>query len=420
MSNPSSSDTSDTNVLFKSLGLPNVQIHRSINHFDFTKPARRILVIGSMGSGKTEYSARIWRDAKVALHKSPGFAHSTITAGADRRQVFFIRSMLDTHRFPDYPGDALAYRGGYERLGDSLAKISDSFDLEKIMAANPGVGTWILDEASFYDERLSYLTKRESEARGLVFVFPTLILNFRNEIFNSTARLLLDNATDVFPLSAYCEHRDCMTDSFFSYRYYRVDGKECPALYFDPLVIVGGDNIKEDPREPNYCTRCDRHHYLPGKEYTYLVLKPLGLEAAWGKSDSLMQELYLLKHNIKGSALAQSLRELHGGREGSGSGDVDAGAEAAGAEAAADADADGSPHLNALLVPDIAEKALIYLFMEQNLISDSFLNELMAELQLDEEYISRRLRDAGRVLHRGKDDLFGTGAGSGPEVDVNA
>ena len=374
--------SSDAGLLFKSLGLPNIQIHRAINHFDFTKPERRILVVGSMGSGKTEYSARIWRDAKIALQKSAGFARQTVTGEADRRRVFFIRSILDAQRFPDYPDDALAYRGGYERLGNNIAKIQDSFGLEKIMRENPGAGTWILDEASFYDERLSYLTKRESEKRGLIFVFPTLILNFRNEIFNSTARLLLDSATDVFPLSAYCEHRDCMADSFFSYRYYRVEGRECPALYFDPLIIVGGDNIKDDPREPNYCTRCHQHHYLPGKEYTFLILKPLGMEAAHGNKAPLKRELGLLKENIEASNLAANLREQ----------------DQSGAE---------DPTLNALLVPNIAEKALIYLFMEQNLISEHALSTLARDLSLDEDYITRRLEDSGRIVRSVSSDKYG-------------
>ena len=335
-----------------------------------------------MGSGKTEYSARIWRDAKIALQKSAGFARQTVAGEADRRRVFFIRSVLDAQRFPDYPDDALAYRGGYERLGNNIAKIQDSFGLEKIMQENPGAGTWILDEASFYDERLSYLTKRESEKRGLIFVFPTLILNFRNEIFNSTARLLLDSATDVFPLSAYCEHRDCMADSFFSYRYYRVEGRECPALYFDPLIIVGGDNIKDDPREPNYCTRCHQHHYLPGKEYTFLILKPLGMEAAHGNKAPLKRELGLLKENIEASNLAANLREQ----------------DQSGAE---------DPTLNALLVPNIAEKALIYLFMEQNLISEHSLSTLARDLSLDEDYITRRLEDSGRIVRSLSSDKYG-------------
>lgn len=45
---------------------------------------------------------------------------------------------------------------------------------------------------------------------------------------------MLDIATDVIPLTAYCEHQDCMKDGFYTYRYYTVEGKECPALFFDP------------------------------------------------------------------------------------------------------------------------------------------------------------------------------------------
>jgi hypothetical protein len=105
-----SSHSSDASEFFKSLGLPNVQIHHAKNHFDFTKPSRRILVIGPMGSGKTEYSAQIWRDARVALNKSERFARHTVSDGADRRSVFFIRSILDAQRFTEYPDDALAYR----------------------------------------------------------------------------------------------------------------------------------------------------------------------------------------------------------------------------------------------------------------------------------------------------------------------
>ena len=170
-----------------------------------------------------------------------------------------------------------AYRGGFERCGKSIATIGSSFDLEETIRNNPHVGTWIIDEAAFYDERLAYLVKREAEQRGLVFVMPTLLLNFRGEIFNQTARLLMETSTDIYPLSAYCEHGECLEHAYNTYRYYVVDGVECPALFFDPLIIVGGDRDKNDPREPNYCTRCDEHHYLPGKEYTFrlrLIYKP--------------------------------------------------------------------------------------------------------------------------------------------------
>ncbi len=371
---PDDAFDSDTAFFLKSLGFPELKIHHAFNHFDFVRSSRRILVIGPMGSGKTEYSSRVWRDSRVALTKSAVVADQTTNSGADRRRVFFIRSALDRSRFPDYPDDALAYRGGYERLGEAIAHIEDSFGLEEAMRRNPQTGTWIIDEASFYDERLAYVVLRESQQRGLIFIFPTLILNFRKSIFNASARLLLDLATDVFPLTAYCEHSDCMTDSFYTYRYYQVDGRECPALYFDPLIIVGGDARREDSREPNYCTRCDLHHYLPGKEYTFLVLKPLGAAAAQGDLQGLREELHALHADLSASQLQRSFAEHY--NSGRPSDEI---------------------NNNALRVACIAERALLFLFVEENLVSESQMQQLAGELDLDRDFLVRRLRDARRA-----------------------
>lgn len=358
----------------KSLGFPSVRVHHSFNHFDFTRPARRILVIGPMGSGKTEYSARVWRDARVAQQKSSYIGAQTTTDGADRRRVFFIRSLLDAGRFPEYPDDALAFRGGYERCGQNIAKIKDSFSLEDVLKDNPETGTWIIDEASFYDERLVYVVRNASQQRGLIFIFPALILNFRRDIFNPTARLMLETATDVFPLTAYCEHPDCIEDSFYTYRYYQVDGEECPALYFDPLIIVGGDQKKDNPLEPNYCTRCDNHHYLPGKEYTYFTLKPLGEQAARGTIDPLWKELDALKHNKERSLLYEHLKEQFAGTP------------------------DEHVNMSSLKVANIAEKALIYLYAEQNLLPEELLIRLTEGLKLDRAYMKKTLEDNRRQV----------------------
>jgi thymidine kinase len=366
---------SDSAHFLRNLGFPLVQVHHSFNHFDFRKAGRRILVIGPMGSGKTEFSARMWRDSLVALRKAGSARESTCSGQADRREIFVVRSSLDSARFPDYPSDALAYRGGYERCGDRIGQARDSFGLEALLAERPTVGTWIVDEAAFYDERIAYLMKDEAEKRGLVFVCPTLVLNFRREIFNQTARLLLETATDVFPLTAYCEHPDCLDDSLYTYRYYTVDGVECPALYFDPLIIIGGDRTKEDGREPNYCTRCDRHHYLPGKEYAYFTLKPMGESAARGDLKPLLAELNAVAGRDPASRLEASLRSRH-------------------LEVA-----DPCPEqMNALKVPCIAERALAYLYAEQNLLSSEQLRSIVASLGLDRDYLMRRLSDNRRPL----------------------
>ncbi|HLW21654.1 MAG TPA: thymidine kinase, partial [Sphaerochaetaceae bacterium] len=176
----------------KSLGFPTITVHETFTHFDFTLPGRRVLVIGPMGSGKTEFSARVWRDAAIAQKKSDVIRRLTSTGKVDRRKVFFIRSEIDGERFQEYPVDALAYRNGYIRCGENIARIRDSFGLEKVLADNPEVGTFIIDEASFFDERIAYVVRNHSIERGILFIFPTLILNFRRDIFNSTARLMLD------------------------------------------------------------------------------------------------------------------------------------------------------------------------------------------------------------------------------------
>lgn len=362
----------DATAFLKSLGLPSFRVHPPVNHFDFTRSSRRILVMGPMGSGKTEYSSRVWRDSQVALDKSRRIAKRSSTGEADRRKVFFVRSALDRERFSEYPEDALAYRGGYERLGESIAEIDDSYGLERLIEEHPEVGTWVLDEASFYDERLAYVMHRASERGGLVFICPTLILNFRRAIFNQTAQLLLEVATDIFPLTAYCEHHDCLTDSLYTYRYYTVEGVECPALYFDPLIIVGGDTAKHDAREPDYATRCDEHHYLPGKEYTYLHLKPLGVEASRGNLDLLIGELAAMNAGEGESMLERHIEERYPEED----------------------------HVcrNALKVPCLAERALTYLFVEQNLLSEVQLRGMVEQLELDTEYLQKRLADNGRPL----------------------
>lgn len=360
---------------FQTLGLPDLRVHFPRNHFDFTRNGRRILVVGPMGSGKTEFAGHIWRDSQVVLRKSADVMNMTITDGADLRNVFFVRSRLDRRRFPDYPDDALAYRGGFDRLGAHIADIDDSFGLEETMEANQNVGTWIVDEASFYDERIAYVIRRASLERGLVFVLPTLILNFRNAVFNTTASILLELATDVFPLSAYCEHASCLRDSSYTYRYYTVDGEECPAFFFDPLIIVGGDRTKDDGRDPNYATRCGEHHLLPGKEYTYLVLKPLGERAAAGDLSPLVDELGAMNNDVARSQLRGWLADHNRG--------------------------DGERErlsMNALRVPCIAERALVYLFAEQNLLSEWVLRTIVSDLRLDTGFLSERLADNRRPV----------------------
>ena len=366
----------------KSLGFPTLEVHQTFTHFDFTRPGRRVLLIGPMGSGKTEFAAKVWRDASIAMKKSDTVKALTSTGEVDRRKVFFIRSQIDGARFTEYPEDAMAFRSGYISCGENIARIRDSFDFEKVLEDNPTVGTYIIDEASFFDERLAYVIRNQSLERGVMFIFPTLILNFRRDIFNSTARLMLDIATDVIPLTAYCEHADCIKDAFYTYRYYTVDGKECPALYFDPLIVVGGDSTKTGSETPNYGSRCDEHHFLPGKEYTFFTLKPMAEEANKGNPRKLKTEIENLKYSMKKSQLYKNLTSRYKG------------------------DPNEEVYMNSLKPDYIAEKALIYLFNEQNLVSEDMLVRIVNDLNLNREYMSRVLADNRRPVSLDQGLLF--------------
>jgi len=354
----------------KSLGFPNLRIHHSINHFDFIKTDRRILIIGPMGSGKSEFSARIYRDSQVAMQKSEKVRELTSCKKVDRRNVFYIRSKIDDKRFAEYPANSIAYRGGYVVPGKNIASIENSFELEGIFKNNPTVGTWIIDEVEFFDERIAYVIAQVAKQQSLNFIFPMLILNFRKDLFNRTARLIMEKSTDVFPLTAYCEHPDCIRDSYYTYRFYSVDAKECPALYFDPLIIVGGDKRTNDPKIPNYSTRCDHHHYLPGKEYTFMILKPLGELAYGGNVKPLLKELNLVKNDVEQSSLYMHFVDRFIKTE------------------------NPKPMMmDALRVDCIPEKALIYLFAEENIISARQLQYLMREIRGDRNYINKRLME---------------------------
>ena len=54
--------------------------------------------------------------------------------------------------------------------------------------------------------------------------------------------------------------------------------------------------------------------------------------------------------------------------------------------------------MDALRVPCIAEKALCYLYAEQNLLSADQLKRMVADLGLDRDYLAKRLADNRRPL----------------------
>ena len=54
--------------------------------------------------------------------------------------------------------------------------------------------------------------------------------------------------------------------------------------------------------------------------------------------------------------------------------------------------------MNSLRVPCIAEKALLYIYVEQNLINADLFRKMTEELDLNREYLEQRLEDNGRTV----------------------
>ena len=72
-----------------------------------------------------------------------------------------------------------------------------------------------------------------------------------------------------------------------------------------------------------------------------------------------------------------------------------------------ESDKDGDVYMNALFPACIAEKALIYLFAEQNLIPEELLLKLVNELKFDREYMRKTLSDNRRPVNMDQPFLEG-------------
>jgi thymidine kinase len=59
---------------------------------------------------------------------------------------------------------------------------------------------------------------------------------------------------------------------------------------------------------------------------------------------------------------------------------------------------DGEVYLNAMSPGHIAEKALAYLFCEQNIIAEDLMRKIVADLALDTSYLSKVLSDNRRPV----------------------
>lgn len=349
-------------------------MHSVLSHFDFLSEGKIIMVIGPVGAGKTQFAAQIWRDSLILQKKSlKALQKVTTPLGARRTDIFFVRSILDSLRFSENPKDSLSYRGGYERLGNSIAYARDSYDIENLIDKNPQKGLWIIDEPAFYDERLASLLASKVQKEKLNFLLTGLIWDFRNQIFNKTIQSLLKVVTDLMPITAYCEHPDCLRESFFTYRFYQVGENEIPAPYFDPLVIVGGDVIKKSYLQPNYSSRCEKHHIVLGKDYLDSYLIPLVSTINKKKTlirEDLVNELMTLKMvnslNKVDSFFVESLK-----RETNSQSNID----------------------SLLQLPCLSERALLYLYQQEGLLDLDDLLFIIQKADLNLSYLQLFLSD---------------------------
>ena len=106
-----------------------------------------------------------------------------------------------------------------------------------------------------------------------------------------------------------------------------------------------------------------------------MVLRPLGEKAARGDVEPLYRELALVREDNQTSQLQKFFSEKYERVE--------------------------TPRpdmMLALRVPCLVEKALIFLFAEQNLLPEAHLHELVERLDLDKQYLARRLEDNRRPV----------------------
>ncbi|MBQ3729508.1 MAG: thymidine kinase, partial [Spirochaetales bacterium] len=119
-----------------------------------------------------------------------------------------------------------------------------------------------------------------------------------------------------------------------------------------------------------------------GKEYTFFTLKPMAEEANKGNPKKLRTEIENLKYSMKKSQLHKNLASRYKG------------------------DPNEEVYMNSLKPDYIAEKALMYLFNEQNLVSEDMLVRIVNDLNLNREYMSRVLADNRRPVSLDQGLLF--------------
>ena len=111
-------------------------------------------------------------------------------------------------------------------------------------------------------------------------------------------------------------------------------------------------------------------------------MKPLAEEASKGNVKRLRSEIESLKYNIKKSELYKNICNRYKGNP------------------------NEEIYFNSLKPDYIAEKALMFLFNEQNLVSEDLLVRFVNELSLNREYMTRTLADNRRPVSLDQGLLF--------------
>jgi len=320
-----------------------------IKPFNFLEGNKIISIIGSMGTGKTEYCAKIYKDS-LTLRDKKITTENFIFKGYDKTRVFYLKNINDVDRFK-YPNNSISFRNNYVEIDkEDFAIVSKYKEIENIFKNNFIHGTFIIDETCFYDEKLISIIKKEAKKRQGIIICSSINLNFRREVFNNTMKLLLKNTDETILLETYCNYKNCISNASYSYRYYKIEDNFAPALYFDPLVII------DKGSEIFYSSVCKDHHILPAKEYSHNQLLDIL------KNKQLSQELYHIKNNIKNSILFKSIEKKYLSLK------------------------DKELIFNSMNIKYLSERILNYLFFELNLINEEFFIKIVKDLDLNEEF----------------------------------
>lgn len=196
---------------------------------------------GCMFSGKTDFLLKDLRNASAYGRVSVQLFKPDID---DRGGGLFWVESRDGSRFPADP-------------------IPVNNPVEIFRFLKDGVRIVGIDEAQFFDDEI-FLVVQELASKGIRVIIAELEKDFRDLPFKSGPGLkaVADNAVEF---TAICDYKEtpespeCGEKATRTQRF-RLDGS--PARFDEPLVVVGGKEVKG---KKLYAARCRLHHEVPGR-----------------------------------------------------------------------------------------------------------------------------------------------------------